>query len=203
MEPAKQRGLILSDIDTDLKSIKLPAISTNTTGRSTKTHHDLTVIKKPKFIFKNTALMPNDASSLINTTESTMSFNSKQFNLKVPQSKKRIVQSLELNKHATSPQPDLKELDNEYFRKRLNTPFLPQKPDYDDESPFELVGYDIYNKYHNHYKKLDRIREMNEFASVEPSVYTNFLSRSETLKLLPSKIGFLKAEGKETALEIS
>jgi hypothetical protein len=203
MEPAKNRGLLLNDIDVDVKNIKLPPILTNTTGRTTKTNADFTVVKNPKFIFKNTQLLPLDGSSLINTTESTISFNSKHLNLKQPSSKKRIIQSLELNKNALSQQPDQKELDNEYFRKKLNTPIRKQKVLSEDELPLELVGYDIYGKYHNHYKKLDRIREVNEFNNLEPSVYTNFLSRSETLKLLPSKIGFLKAEGKETSLDIA
>jgi Ran GTPase-activating protein (RanGAP) involved in mRNA processing and transport len=48
---------------------------------------------------------------------------------------------------------------------------------------------------------LDKVRDQNQYNAIKPSVYTAFLNKSESLHLLPAKIGFIKVRGEETLLK--
>lgn len=71
-----------------------------------------------------------------------------------------------------------------------------------DEKPKETVGPRAIRDFYNHYKKLDKVRDQNIHRQIKDSNHTSFLVRSTELKLLPSKIGFVKEKGLNSSLEI-
>ena len=88
-----------------------------------------------------------------------------------------------------------------YYKSRLKTPFNQQYRN-EDQQPKEITGQIAITKFYNHYKKLDKVKDQNKYNSINDSVYTAFLNRSESLNLLPSKIGFIKIKGDEDKLKM-
>ena len=72
----------------------------------------------------------------------------------------------------------------------------------EDQQPKEITGQIAISKFYNHYKKLDKVKDQNKYNSINDSIYTAFLNKSESLKLLPSKIGFIKIKGDEDKLKM-
>ena len=72
----------------------------------------------------------------------------------------------------------------------------------DDEKPKETVGKKAIGDYYYHFKRLDKVKDQNTYREIKDSVYTAFLSKSEDLKVLPSKIGFIKEKGVNSIVEI-
>ena len=68
--------------------------------------------------------------------------------------------------------------------------------------PKEIIGQVAISKFYNHYKKLDKVKDQNKFNAIHDSIYTAFLNKSESLNLLPSKIGFIKIKGDEDKLKM-
>ena len=91
--------------------------------------------------------------------------------------------------------------DYDFYRKKLNTPWKQDRVNSVDEEPQGIMGRDAIDKFYNHYKKLDKIKDINSYAVISDSMYTNFLSKSESLKLLPAKVGVLRERGAETMLK--
>jgi len=93
--------------------------------------------------------------------------------------------------------------DSEEFRKKLVTPLRTEKLISEDESPKNVMGEKAVTNFYSHYKMLDKIKDMNHFTQIQDSTYTSFLGKSENLKLLPSKIGFIKEKGEADKLKLN
>jgi len=92
--------------------------------------------------------------------------------------------------------------DSEDFRKKLVTPLRTEKFTSEDEFPKNVMGEKAVTNFYHHYKMLDKIKDMNHFTQIQDSTYTSFLGKSENLKLLPSKIGFIKEKGEADKLKL-
>ena len=91
--------------------------------------------------------------------------------------------------------------DPNYYQARLKTPLNHQNRT-EDMKPKEMIGQAAISKFYNHYKKLDKIKDQNRYNVINDSIYTAFLNKSESMNLLPSKIGFIKMKGDEDKLKM-
>ena len=91
--------------------------------------------------------------------------------------------------------------DPNYYKSRLKTPMNHQNRT-EDMKPKEMIGQAAISKFYHHYKKLDKIKDQNKYNAINDSIYTAFLNKSESLNLLPSKIGFIKMKGDEDKLKM-
>lgn len=103
--------------------------------------------------------------------------------------------SLDVLSKSTNPLPKAEKDDAENYKKRLTTPYKDEKLDVDDQAPQGILGGEAIKKFYSHYKKLDKVKDVNSFMQVKDAVYTSFLEKTESLNLLPSKIGFIKEKG--------
>jgi len=92
--------------------------------------------------------------------------------------------------------------DSEEFRKGLITPFRAERLISGDESPHNILGEDVVSNFYQHYKKLDKVRDINSFTQVQDATYTSFLGKTESLQLLPSKIGFIRDKGEADKIKL-
>lgn len=92
--------------------------------------------------------------------------------------------------------------DSEDYRKRLITPLKTERLISEDEDPQHILGKDAVSNFYMHYKKLDKIKDINTFTQVSDATYTSFLGKSETLHLLPSKIGFIREKGESDKIKL-
>jgi len=115
----------------------------------------------------------------------------KMFKLTKTSNSRVALQSLSISRVAKTEHES--EDDSEYYRKRLSAPFQEENVISGDEVPQSQVmdGDEIAGKFYNHYRKLERISDINEFNKTKDALYTSFLKKSVDLKLLPSKIGFI------------
>jgi hypothetical protein len=156
----------------------------------------------PKLIFKHTSIPTSNEVSTLDPSESQFSSQSKHLRIKKPEAKHRVAQSVDFaNKLFPIPAFEPKD-DTETYRRRLNTPWKIEKVHSDDEIPCGILGRESIDRFYNHYKKLDKIKDINHFNAIKDSVYTSFLTKSESLNLLPAKVGVLKEAGESTKLKI-
>jgi len=113
------------------------------------------------------------------------------------------MQSLSVSRVSKTEQDH--EDDSEYYRKKLAFPLKEEFVQSGDEHPASQVIEDdeIAGKFYNHYRKLDRISEINEFNKTKDGLYTSFLKKSVDLKILPSKIGFIAPQKSNNKKEIN
>lgn len=95
--------------------------------------------------------------------------------------------------------------DSEFYRNRLSAPFIEEIVKSGDEHPQSQAIDDdeTAGKFYNHYRKLERISDINEFNKTKDALYTSFLKKSVDLKLLPSKIGFIAPQKTHNKQEIN
>jgi hypothetical protein len=168
--------------------LKLPQVLPNTSQAKINSRFEFTT--SPKFLYKNSSLGifkgPQSLPPTLGITESTQATSVRPFKLRRPVNPKTIFQSLELDT------PSIPKDDTEYYRKGLNTPYKNEQISSRDEQTQRILGREAVNSFYTHYKKLDRVKEINLHLPCQDAVYTNFLSKSESLCLFPSKIGFLR-----------
>jgi len=68
--------------------------------------------------------------------------------------------------------------------------------------PQETTGDHAIENFYTHYKKLDKISDINDFKHSKQTMFSNILKKSEDLKLFPSKIGLVKFKGPSDSLKI-
>jgi len=175
----------LDDYENPLSPIKLPALSTR--NESSQSKFKLSLSPRFSSLKKNSDILNTTTEHSIDTQTSAMT-SPKSFRLKRPE--RSVIKSFEIDKFGKIITDD-----NETYRQRLNTPYKNERVVSEDEQPIRIMGEDSVKKFYNHYKKLDKIKDINNFYAVKDSVYTNFLSKTESLQLLPSKVGFIKDEG--------
>jgi len=103
--------------------------------------------------------------------------------------------SVDFSKRGLSIFQPMEPDDGDTYKKRLATPMKDEKVVIDDEKDQEVVGKEACTDFYSHYKKLDRVKDVNHFMQVKDAVYTSVLGKSESLNLLPSKMGFIKEKG--------
>lgn len=69
--------------------------------------------------------------------------------------------------------------------------------------PQETTGDHAIENFYTHYKKLDKISDINEFKNSKQTMFSSMLKSTEDLKLFPSKIGLVKFKGSVEALKIN
>jgi len=103
--------------------------------------------------------------------------------------------SVDFSKRGLSVFHPAEQDDGDAYKKRLATPIKDERVVIDDEKDQEVVGKEACTDFYSHYKKLDRVKDVNHFMQVKDAVYTSVLGKSESLNLLPTKMGFIKEKG--------
>ena len=88
-----------------------------------------------------------------------------------------------------------------YLEKLLRTTTR-EEAEADDEKPKETIGEKAITDYYMHFKKLHKVKDQNAFRDLKDSIYTSSLRKSEDLRILPLKMGFIKEKGKASSVEI-
>ncbi|CAD8171615.1 unnamed protein product [Paramecium pentaurelia] len=108
----------------------------------------------------------------------------------------RVDHVLKLKK---KPDPLEEEQENE-IRKNLQLSPEIVKEDLQNKP---LVGPQAVQLYYQHYKKVNKVRQQNDFFKISDSVQTAMLRQAEQIDVLPCKIGVVKTKGSEQSLQIS
>jgi hypothetical protein len=69
-------------------------------------------------------------------------------------------------------------------------------PDREPSCNGNLVGAQAVAGFYRHYKRLERIKDQNATEKIRSSLYTSVLDKCNEQKILPSKVGLVKYEGK-------
>ena len=85
---------------------------------------------------------------------------------------------------------------------RLDGPLKLEKIVSADESPQKVLGGEAVSNFYLHYKKLDKIQDINHFTQVRDATYTSILGKTQTLSLLPSKVGIIKEHGESSKIRL-
>ena len=72
----------------------------------------------------------------------------------------------------------------------------------EDEKPKDFIGEKAIVKYQDLYKNLDKILAENKSYGIKNSLMTEMLSKLETNRLLPLKMGVIKLHGKQTEINL-
>lgn len=103
----------------------------------------------------------------------------------------RVYHSTELGRISGVDEAD----DSDNYKKHLAAPYEREKIVSQDEDPQNILGDEAVNQFYLHYKQLDKIKDINSFTQVRDATYTSILGKSESLNLLPSKMGFIRERG--------
>ncbi|CAK71897.1 unnamed protein product (macronuclear) [Paramecium tetraurelia] len=105
--------------------------------------------------------------------------------------KKKFFRVDNVLKPKKKPDPLEEELENE-IRKNFERRFIKQ-----------TFSWTLVQLYYQHYKKVNKVRQQNEFFNISDSVQTAKLSQAEQIDVLPCQIGVVKTKGSEQSLQIS
>lgn len=91
----------------------------------------------------------------------------------------------------------------EYFDKMMRTTAKDEVLGDDEKlNENDIVGPRAVQNYYSHFKKLDKVKDQNTHNNIKDSAFTSILSKSESLCILPSKIGFIKESGNNSVVSI-
>lgn len=146
--------------------------------------------------------IPLDSYNL-RTSESPTSFRTKSIRLsRLSRDQSKVFASIDLLRGDLSGTAKIEPEDAEEFKDRLSTPWKEEKIIPEDDSPQNIVGEEACKNFYSHYKKLGRVKDVNSFMHVKDAVYTSVLGKSESLGLLPSKIGFIREKGEAGMVQL-
>ena len=168
-------------------ALKLPQITPKTLPPLNKTRFEFTT--SPKVLYKNFSLHSIKSPHQLTISESTQPTSVKPLKIKRPINTKTIFQTLELESEKAQKE---KQDDSSIYRKRLNTPIQQDQLTHRDQLSQRVIGKEAVDNFYSHYKKIDRVKDINSFFQSNPGTYTSVLSKSEDLALFPAKVGFLR-----------
>ena len=112
----------------------------------------------------------------------------KLFKLTKPGRNRVALQSLSI----TRPLKELKEDDSAYLRRKLSMNSTDGKVTSGDETIMQnITEEDAIQQFYQLYRNIDKVSEINKFNQNQDSVFTSYLKKTEELKILPAKNGFV------------
>lgn len=141
------------------------------------------VFLSPKFIPQSTMNL-NKENAFVSPQHSKTTPNSpKLIHLKKPENTTKPVM-IKIKK--TKPLDE-----TTILRKRLATPVRLEKINFSDEKSSPIRGENASQNFYQKFRILDKIQEVNSLYGVKNDATTSFLVKTQSLQLLPSKIGFI------------